>query len=94
MECLTEKTLKSEQIQKAVGVLAKSTLEVYLKHWLFAPYVRKVKGFKSWHYEYLYCQDFLNNLYTYLINKRQLKGAKNLRENFKQIGMQLEYLEN
>lgn len=91
----TERTIKIEQIQKVLGALSKCTLETYLKNWRFAPFVRRIHAEKGrWHYEYVYCKDFFNNFYTYLIMKRRIYEAKNLKDTFAQVGMQLEYLED
>jgi hypothetical protein len=95
MDCLSkEGTMRIEKIKEAVGTLSKATLEVYFKNWRFAPYVKRVRRDRYWHYEYLYCQDFFNHLYTYLTNKRQIKGAENLKKNFEKEGLKLEYLED
>lgn len=90
-----ERTIKIQQIQKVIGDLSISTLNLYLKNWRFAPYIRFVKEDGTrWHYEYLYCKDFFNNFYTYLVNKRKTKAAKNLKDTFKQVNINLEYLED
>lgn len=96
MECLNkERTVKIEQIQKVLGALTINTLETYFKSWRFTPYLRRVKNENCrWHYEYLYCNDFFNNLYTYLVMKRKIYEAKNLRDTMSQVGMKLEYLED
>lgn len=89
-----ERTVKVEQILKVIGHISKSTLELYLKHWRFAPYCRRVHPDTGrWHYEYVYCKDFFNHLYTYLLMKRKLYAARNLKYTFNQVGMKLEYLE-
>lgn len=90
---MTERTIKIEQIQRVLNALSVSTLELYFKNWRFAPFIRKVNGKTRWHYEYVYCKDFFNNLYTYLVFKRNKKAAENLKDTFAQVGMQLEYLE-
>lgn len=94
MEATTERTVKAEQILKVIGQISKWTLELYLKNWRFVPFERKVKSDMGWKIEYVYCKDFFNNLYTYLIMKRKIYAARNLKDTFAQVGMQLEYLED
>lgn len=90
-----ERTVKIEQIHRVIGALSRSTLETYLKHWRFAPFVRRIQINKNrWHYEYVYCKDFFNNLYTYLVIKRKTYEARNLKDTFAQVGMEIEYLED
>ena len=67
-----EKTVRIDQIQKVIATINQRTLELYLKSWRFAPFERKIKYSNFYRYEYLYCKDFFNNLYTYLVMKRKI----------------------
>ena len=88
-----EKTITKEQIREAIGILAKNTLDTYLRNWRFVKFERKVKHQNFYRYEYLYCKDFFNNLYTFLILKHKIYAAKNLKDSFAQAGLNLEKIE-
>ena len=94
MECLTERTIKIEQIHGVIKVLSKVTLETYLKHWRFNPFVRHIKGKTRWRCEYVYCKDFFNQLYTYLVFRDRIEAAENLKNTFALVGMNLKCLED
>lgn len=85
-----ERTITKEQIQGVIGTLATATLDLYLQHWRFSSFVRRKKYQNHYRYEYVYCKDFFNNLYTYLLIKQKTYAARNLKDTFAQVGMNLE----
>jgi hypothetical protein len=75
------KTISVEELIEVIKTLHKTTVIMYLDNFRFNKYrATTINGLKA---SYLLNNDFLNNFYTYLVNKNRLEEAIRLQRHFR-----------
>lgn len=77
------KTISVEELIKVLKTMHKATVIMYLDNFRFNKYRTSItNGLKA---SYLLNNEFLNNFYTYLVNKNRLEEAIRLQRYYKNI---------
>ena len=76
-------TISVKELQKILSNIHISTLIIYLSHCRFAKY--KSTPFSGAKARYYLNNDFLDLLYTLLLNRRRYEAAENLQNHFKDV---------
>ena len=77
------KTISAKQLHQILKDIHLSTLILYLHHYRFL--VHRSTFFQGAKARYYLTKDFLDMLYTFLINRKKYEAADNLQNHFKDV---------